>query len=83
MTTKIETESEDDAIAIERLAKKKGVPSDAVERKTSFFSGTPQVVVKDEKYADKVMEAAKEYKQLKEQEQSQQDSENQQGAAQA
>ena len=73
MGTKIETETEDDAIAIERLAKKKGVPSEAVERKVSFFSGTPQVVVKDERYADKVVEAANEYKKLKEQEQNSKD----------
>ena len=65
--TKIEVENEDDAIAIERLAKKKGVPADAVERKTSFITGTAKVVVKDEKYADKVVEAAKEYNRLKKQ----------------
>ena len=65
--TNIEVENEDDAIAIVRLAKKKGIPTDAVERKTSFITGTAKVVVKDEKYADRVISAADEYNRLKKQ----------------
>ena len=65
--TEIKAESEDDAIAIVRLAKKKGIPTDVVERKTSFITGTAKVVVKNEKYTDKVVEAANEYNRLKKQ----------------
>ena len=62
--TKIEVDDKTDGLAIKRLAKQKGVPGDAIEVKTSIL-GRTSVIAKDQKYENKVLEAADEYSKLK------------------
>lgn len=74
--TKIDVDNEDDAIAIIRLAKQKGVLSKTINRETGYFGGI-KVVVKD-KYQDKVSEALQEYNGLEEKEDSTKEDNSQQ-----